>query len=103
MGKNYKLTNEQEIVDKMLHFNDAHIHYDKNVNVDFSVFKSKDDARIVSSVTNYSNGDCSRHDIVTIPLGNIEVSVKMLTLKHGDNVAVYLAPVGGGGLDVAVD
>ena len=104
MGNKYKLTNYYEIIDQMRQFSDAHIHYDKNVNnVNYSAFKSKDNAHIVSSVIDYSNGDCSRYDIVTIPLGDIEVSVSMLTLKHGDNVAVYLAPYGGGDLDVEAD
>ena len=104
MGNKYKLTNYYEIIDQMRQFSDAHIHYDKNVNsVNYSLFNSKDNAHIASSVAYYSNGDCSRYDIVTIPLGDIKVFVNMLTLKHGDNVEVYLAPYGRGDLDVAAD
>ena len=101
MGNKYKLTNTYEIIDKMRAFTEAHIRYDKSVNC--TDLMCSENAHVVTSVADYNNGDCSRYDITTVTLGDIEVSVSMLTLKHGDNVAVYLAPVGGGDLDVAAD
>ena len=105
MDNKYKLTNTYEIIDKMRAFTEAHIRYEKSVNC--TELMCSENAHVVSSVADYSNGDCSRYDITTVTLGDIEVSVQMLTLKYSDlvsqNVEVYLAPYGGGELDVAAD
>lgn len=101
MSKKYKLTHTYEIIDKMRSFTQAHIRYDKSVNC--TDLMCSENAHVVTSVADYSNGDCSRYDITTVTLGDIEVSVQMLTLKYGANVEVYLAPYGGGDLDVAAD
>ena len=88
--KQYKLTTQYEIIDKMRYFTEVHIRFDKNINRD--VVNSSANTRIITSVTDYSNGDCCRYDVTTIALGDIEVSVQMLTIKIGDKVEVYLAP-----------
>lgn len=105
MSSKYKLTNAYEIIDKMRSFTEAHIRYDKSVNC--TELMCSENAHVVTSVADYSNGDCSRYDITTITLGDIEVSVQMLTLKYSDlvnqYVEVYLAPYGCGDQDVIAD
>lgn len=101
MSSKYKLINAYEIIEKMRDFSEAHLYFEKSTQWD--VANSSDNARIISCVTDCSNGDCCRHDVTTISLGDIEVSVQMLTLKTGDNIEVYLAPYSCGDQDVIAD
>ena len=100
-SKQYILTSEEDIVKRIRDFTAAHIIYEKTK--EWDDVNRATTTRIVTSVTHYSNGDCLRYDVTTINLGDTKVSVEMLTLKHGDNVEVYLAPYDRGDLDVASD
>lgn len=101
MGKNYKLTNEDDILKRIRDFDAAHLKYERSKKWD--EVNCTSNTHIVTGVVNYSNGDSFHYDLTFITLGDVKVSVVMLTLKHGDEVDVYLAPYDSGDLDVAAD
>ena len=97
-SKQFILTSEEDIVKRFRDFSVAHSEHEYSIKWD--EVSSSSNTHIITGVANCSNGDSLHYDDTTITLGDVHVSVVMLTLKHGDNVDVYLAPYGGGKLDV---
>ena len=104
-SKQYILTNEDDIFRRIHDFDAARLECERSKKWDD--VNSTSNTHIITGVVNYSNGDSLHYDVTFITLGDVKVSVVMLTLKYSDLVSqyveVYLAPYGGGDLDVAAD
>ena len=100
-SKQFILTNEDDILKRIRDFDAAHLDCERSKKWD--EVNSTSNTHIITGVVNYSNGDSFHYDVTFITLGDVKVSVVMLTLKHDGEVDVYLAPYDSGDLDVAAD
>ena len=91
-SKQYILTNEDDIFRRIQDFDAARLECERSKKWD--EVNSTSNTHIITCVVNYSNGDSFHYDVTTITLGDVKVSVVILTLIYGDNVDVYLAPFG---------